>query len=96
MTTANDLRITEHAKGELLADRITDADILSVINTGVVIEDYANDYPLPSCLSLGWSAGRPVHVCWARVPNATTVIIITGYVCDPTRWEADFRTRRTP
>jgi len=61
---------------------------------GVVIEEYADDYPCPSALFLGWSEERPIHVVVALNKAKSVVSIITVYEPTLERFEPDFRTRK--
>jgi hypothetical protein len=68
-------------------------DVEEAIRNGVIIEGYANDPRGPSCLILGRSGGRPLHVVCGRLQEQR-ILIITAYEPDPTEWESDWRTRR--
>ena len=75
--------------------RIGVEEILAVLDSGEIIEEYREDIPYPSCLILGRTQpGRPLHVVCAPVPEEGRLIIITAYQPDPTRWEADWRRRK--
>ena len=69
-------------------------DFEAAIRNGVVVEDYSHD-PRggPSCLILGRSGNRPLHVVCGGV-EAEQILIITVYEPDPAEWEPDWRTRR--
>jgi len=72
---------------------ITDGEVLEVIFTGEVIEDYPEDVRGHSCLMAGeTSQGRVVHVCCA--PKANFLAIITVYIPNPLQWEDSGRKRR--
>ena len=58
-----------------------------------MIEDYPDDVPYPSALVLGWINQQPIHVVAATTPREK--IVITVYEPDPTRWEPDFKRRKT-
>jgi hypothetical protein len=68
-------------------------DIEEAIRNGVIIEDYPDDPRGPSCLILGRSGGRPLHVVCGRLEEEQ-ILIITAYEPDPAEWESDWRTRR--
>lgn len=68
-------------------------DIEEAIRNGVVIEDYRDDPRGPSCLILGRSRGRTLHVVCGRLEEEH-ILIITAYEPDPAEWESDWRTRR--
>jgi len=50
---------------------------MAVLNEGTIVEDYPEDTPCPSRLTLGWAGHRPVHVVWATIPGSERVVIIT-------------------
>lgn len=84
--------VTDHARREMAHDSVLLADVISACLAGEVIEDYPDAYPLPACLILGpVPDGRRLHVCLSHPPR---VKIITVYVPDPAKWEADCRTRK--
>ncbi|KAB2921528.1 MAG: DUF4258 domain-containing protein [Candidatus Contendobacter sp.] len=56
----------QHAIKRMYERGITQADVEAALSTGMVIEDYPNDYPLPSCLWLGYIGNRPVHIVFAE------------------------------
>ena len=92
-------RFTDHARREMEAEplgRILTDEILAALDSGEIIEEYADDVPYPSCLVLGHTqTGRALHVVCAPVTEETRLIIITAYQPDPSRWEPDFRRRKT-
>lgn len=92
-------RFTDHARREMETEpfgRILTDELLAALDSGEIIEEYADDVPYPSCLVFGHTpGGRPLHVVCAPVTEEGRLIIITAYQPDPVRWEADFR-RRTP
>lgn len=68
------------------------SEIRSVIENGVIIEDYPDDARGHSSLMLGYGeAGRPIHVVCARKPDY--LAIITAYIPDEHEWTENFRTR---
>lgn len=71
---------------------ITTADVESVVAQGEVIEDYPDDVRGHSCLMLGSSGGRPVHVVCS--PKDDYLAVITAYLPDSELWSPDFRARK--
>jgi len=65
------------------------------LNRGVTIEDYPDDTPFPSKLTLGWVDERPVHVMWAIAAGTNRVVIITVYEPNPEEWDNTFSQRQT-
>jgi hypothetical protein len=91
-------RFTDHARREMEAEPfglIWVDEVLRVLDTGDIIEEYPDDVPYPSCLILGRTAtGRPIHVVCAPVPAEGRLIVITTYQPDPARWDQELRHRR--
>jgi len=91
-------RFTDHARREMETEplgTIRVEEVLQALDTGEIIEEYANDKPYPSCLILGRAlTGRPLHIVAAAVPGEGRLIIITTYQPNPERWEVDFSRRR--
>ena len=90
----NSVNWTEHIARRMLIRGIARRQVLHVIITGEIIEQYENDTPYPSCLLLGRDdEGRPLHVVCGLAPDS--VWLITAYYPDPDEWEEDRKTRRT-
>lgn len=91
--TAEHIQITLHATKRLEQRKILINDILSAIRTGVIIEQYPDDYPYPSCLILGCSSTEVMlHVVVGS--DMETLWIVTAYFPDPAKWEDNFKTRK--
>jgi hypothetical protein len=45
--------------------RISDSDVRELLGLGIIIEEYPDDAPYPSCLVSGIINGRPLHVVMA-------------------------------
>jgi len=87
------IAITKHANIRLHDRRISIDDIKHAIKTGVVIRQYEDDKPFPSCLLLGSAQnGQYIHVVTSI--NEETLYIITAYVPSETEWENGFKTRK--
>jgi hypothetical protein len=75
--------------------RIHLEEVLQIIETGEIIEQYLDDTPYASCLLLGYTrSGRPLHLVCAPVSAEERLIVITTYQPDPIRWELDLRRRK--
>ena len=70
---------------------IAAAEVMNVIETGEVIEDYPDDVRGHSCLIAATCEGRPIHVVCA--PKEDYLAIITAYIPDDEQWSMDRRTR---
>jgi hypothetical protein len=73
---------------------ITTEDIETVIGNGEVIEDYPEDSRGHSCLILGYSDGRPIHVVCS--PKDDYLAIVTAYLPSDQEWNQNFKTRKKP
>lgn len=82
--------VSMHAQQERLEEDLDVVDIEEAIRNGVVLEDYPDDPRGPSCLILGYAAGRPIHlvVGWARERESGRRIprVITVYEPQPPKW----------
>lgn len=74
--------------------KISETDVVEVLTTGKIIEDYPTDMPYPSCLTLGFVKERPLHVVSAEATDDATTVIITVYEPDLIRWNPGFEKRR--
>ena len=83
--------ISYHAEKERYAEEITLSDIEAAIINGEILEDYSDDPRGPSCLILGYSRNRPIHIvcCYTSLK---WIRIITVYLPKPPKW-IDVRTR---
>jgi len=82
-----------HAVRRMFERSLTKETILRVIRGGEVVADHPDDRPYPSCLMLGVSGGKPLHVVVAVDEAGGVCYVVTAYVPDPDLWSADFRTR---
>ena len=81
------IRITDHADEEAQNDMVSYDEILSSVLTGMIIEDYPDDKPYPSCLISGNTfKGAPVHSVWAYNKETRWTVLVTVYRPDPTIW----------
>ena len=86
--------LSRHAATQSIARRIPVSEILEMISTAEIIEDYPNDKYGPTVLLLGFTqASRPLHV-HLTTPARPLLKIITLYQPNPALW-IDFRFRRT-
>ena len=86
------IRWSAHVAQRMIERSISRFDVLSTICSGEIIEDYSDDFPLPSCLILGMVNGNPIHVVVAQ--DEEEIVIISVYRPDLNKFEPDFRTRR--
>ncbi len=86
------LVVTQHSRKRFAERGISIDDIGFVIKTGEIIKQYPEDKPFPSCLILGRSGERVLHVV-ASIDDVW-IYIITAYAPSPEKWEADWKTRK--
>ena len=101
MYTINDFRVlsnpenmvlTQHSRRRLAERNISIDDICHAINSGEIIEQYSDDHPFPSCLIMGTSDDRIIHIC-ASIDDGM-IYLITAYIPSHEKWESDWKTRR--
>lgn len=82
---AENIRITQHAQQEMVEEDITLDEVLEVIATGEILENYPKHRRGACCLLNGFTrGGRPIHiVCTTAQP---VLIIITVYEPKPPKW----------
>lgn len=89
----SNFRYTQHFMQRIIQRNITLADVATVLDHGEIIEDYPNDYPLPSCLVLGYTINnRPLHIVCGI--GSDELFLITAYQPNPTLWTNNFKTRQ--
>ena len=77
----------------MLERGILRSEVIRCVMQGEIIEEYAEDYPIPSCLILGFiKEGRPIHVVCSM--DNGYIYVITAYEPNLFKWENDFKTRR--
>ena len=90
---AENMRVTQHAQGEMVEENITLDEVLQAIATGRIIENYPEHRRGACCLVNGVvQNGRPLHiVCTTANP---ILIIITVYEPKPPKWITPTQRRR--
>ena len=83
--------ISFHAEKERYAEDITFSDLETAIGNGEILEDYATDPRGPSCLVLGHSQERAIHIV-CGYSSIGWIRVITVYLPKPPKW-IDERTR---
>lgn len=83
-----------HAVRRMFDRKITELEILEVLENGKVIENYPTDQPYPSRLVLGFCGGRPLHIVAADAQDIQAIVVITVYEPDQELWEPGYEIRR--
>lgn len=74
-----------HAEKERYAEDISISDLEAAILCGEILEDYADDPRGSSCLILGYSQDRPIHIVCGYT-SIKWVRIITVYIPKLPKW----------
>lgn len=85
-----------HAARRMFERSIGATDVAALLRAHEVVEAYPTDQPYLSALLVAVVGGRPIHAVVARDSTSNTIVIVTVYIPDPTQWEADHKTRKTP
>ena len=83
-----------HAIQRMFDRHIAVKDVRDVLETGELIECYADDEPYPSYLVLGFAGPRPIHVVAANDDREERTVVITVYEPTPDQWDSTFKRRR--
>ena len=87
------IAMTNHAKSRFQERNICLDDIESVISSGLIIEQYPNDTPFPSCLIAGKAVnGNMLHTVVST--DGEFLYIITAYWPKPDKWTENFTKRK--
>jgi len=84
------IKWTLHALERIRERKILVEAVVNAVLSGVAIEQYQDDKPLPSCLIC--SGEKPLHVVVSTDGNI--VYFITAYYPSTNEWNDDFITRR--
>ena len=76
---------TRHAQEERLKDWLSIWEVEEALRNGVIIENYPDDPRGPSCLTLGRTGDRDVHIVCGR-NTAGWLVIITVYLPSLPKW----------
>jgi hypothetical protein len=77
-------RLTLHARARMFERHISTRDLVTLINSGDIIEEYPDNEPCPAVLILGFVTGRPCHAVVAHCEDHLR--IITVYWPDEEKW----------
>lgn len=87
----NQFQLTEHAHDERQQEPIKVEEIKEALINCEILEDYSDDPRGASCLVLGYSGEKPVHIVCGQAKNQW-LLIITVYIPRLPKW-IDPRTR---
>lgn len=94
LCSATKIKWTKHGIERMQERSIAIADVKNCIMNGEIIEEYPNDFPIPSALVFGHNMnGRVLHtVCGT---DGLFLYIVTAYFPDTEKFESNLKTRRT-
>ena len=97
LVARGDVRVSAHGYDELAADGIQVREIVSGVDTAVVIEDYPGYLKGPCVLVLEQDrANLPIHVVWGILAGRDSIaVVISAYRPDPAKWDETWLKRRT-
>jgi hypothetical protein len=84
--------ISGHARVRMFERNISTDDLMEVLSSGEIIEEYPDDDPCPSALILGFINHAAYHVVIAICTDHLR--IITVYIPEDRKW-TNYRKRRT-
>jgi len=84
-----------HATNRMFNRGFTRDDVMRNLETGIVAEEYPDDFPFPSILLNGVTAnGRPTHLVAGIDSGEKRLYIITVYEPDSSIWTDRFSKRK--
>ena len=83
---------TMHSIKRVRERSIKMSDVLACIQQGEIIEQYAADYPHPSCLINAEISGKHLHAVVSC--DGQRIYVITAYIPTLEEWESDYKTRK--
>lgn len=87
--------LTQHARREMAAEKVTVDELVEAVSTATLLEDYPEHRRGPCGLLSGETPeGRSLHiVCTTDLPH---VVVITVYEPMPPKWVSPLRRREKP
>lgn len=95
LATLNRMAFKKHTVLRMYQRQITEQEAKEALVHSKIIEEYPTDYPLPSCLVLGFTRfSRPIHAVVVIDEEEPMLWVITAYEPDLSEWEEGFEKRR--
>jgi hypothetical protein len=85
------VEISGHARIRMFERNISTDELLEIVETGEVLEEYPGRLPCPAALILGFISKTAYHVVIAFCQD--TLVIVTAYLPEQEDW-VDFRIRK--
>ena len=89
----SNIKWAKHCLERMQERDISISDVESCLQTGEIIEDYPDDFPLPSCLIYGHTKENKIlHIVVGSDGNI--IFFITAYFPSTDKFEKDLKTRK--
>ena len=88
------ITFSQHALQQMFSREISVEDVKNAISFGEIIQEYPDDRPYPSRISLYYKANTPLHIVYAINIQDNEIIVITAYHPDENQWNSDFKTKQ--
>lgn len=86
--------VKKHAAIRMKQRSITVDDIKEALLSAQIVETYEDDYPFSSCLLLGYSNKKPLHIVAAISNIDNILLIITVYKPNTDEWLPGYTERK--
>lgn len=89
---SGEILISHHARVRMFERNVSTDDLIAIMASGEIIEEYPDDEPCPSILMMGYFEAVAYHVVIALCTDH--VRVITVYIPEEDKW-IEYRKRRT-
>lgn len=86
--------LKDHILQRMRQRNITVSEVLQVLKSFEIIEEYRDDRPFPSYLLMGYANGKPMHIVIAVNSDDSEIHLITVYIPDNSIWDITYRRRK--
>jgi len=91
LVKSGEILISHHARVRMFERNVSTGDLIAILSSGVIIEEYPDEDPCPSVLLLGFIDTSAYHVVLGICGDHLRVI--TVYIPEEDKW-IEYRTRR--
>jgi len=88
---SGEILISHHARVRMFERNVSTDDIIAIISSGEIIEEYLDDEPCPSVLIMGFIDAVAYHTVIALCRDH--IRVITVYIPEENKW-IEYRRRR--
>jgi hypothetical protein len=88
---SGEILVSHHARVRMFERNISTDDLITIISSGEIIEEYPNDEPCPSVLIMGFIDAVAYHTVIALCRDH--IRVITVYIPEEDKW-IEYRRRR--